>query len=73
MRKQNGGALPNSQNAALGTPEGFDIPAEIPTNGFQVTESGINEPNFDQQSPLDSLSTPTTSGVNTDIEQMFAE
>jgi hypothetical protein len=39
-----------------------------PDNGFQVTESSVLEPNFDQDQLFDSAA-PTP--VNTDTSQMF--
>jgi hypothetical protein len=41
---------------------------EVPVNGFQVTESAITEPNFD-----DSNTGNTPSGANTEIDRMFTE
>jgi hypothetical protein len=43
---------------------------EIPTNGFQVTESGATEPNFDATT---TYPTTTPQGVNTDTMNMFQE
>jgi hypothetical protein len=58
-------------HTALPTPEA----QPIPENGFQVTESSVFEPNFDQQADLGApTSSPAaTQPVNTDIRDMFEE
>lgn len=50
------------------TPPAQTEQAPAPENGFQVTESGVTEPNFDQDQLFDSAA-PTQ--VNTDTSQMF--
>jgi hypothetical protein len=61
--------------------ETSQIQQEIPASGFQVTESGATEPNFDSQldqqfdqaAPATTAYPSTTPAVNTDTSQMFAE
>jgi hypothetical protein len=62
-------------------PTGAALQQVVPTNGFQVTESGATEPNFDSQldqqsgqaAPATTSYPSAPSGVNTDTANMFAE
>jgi hypothetical protein len=45
-------------------PAAAETPVTTPSNGFQVTESSVFEPNFDQEQN-------TGAQVNTDPTQMF--